>query len=670
MDLEGSEVAADLRCTGAIPAVPDDELPQEHAQGDPLSGFILADKYEFLEQIGDGGSGLVYKARHIQLDKLVAIKIMFPHLTLNEVKVQRFKQEAQTISQLKHPNIVNVLDFGQGNRGEPYLVMEYLQGVTLADIIEGTGALPLERALPIFIQICEALIYAHNKGLIHRDLKPSNIMLVSEPQEAECVKLIDFGLVKQLIEKDDLIRLTQTGEVFGSPYYMSPEQVRAERVDARTDVYAMGIIIYETLMGMPPFLGDDPHSVFRKQLTHDPGRITGVYSSPGMRDQLELIVLQAMAKEPERRYQNMAALKSDLTNLTAPRESMARASTLWNLVAMRCNNFWNNSSKSMLVLLLAVAILIGIVTSLFYTFVIAQGTSLNPDKYITWEVEKKVVQMDPTEMRDQDLMIQVLINNFYKEKNRDLGRYADALNRQAKLFLETGRYAKAESAFKELIPVRQQLDGRRSISVIDAVNSLAACYYNQGRYDDAGSLYRDNLAAAQSIFGRNNLELALPLSNQADIYSRQKKYKEAQPLFLRALDIWKEQALENSSDSLLTQSHLADNYYYQGQLTKAGNLYRSLLPKWRKFDGQLFQNAAVCLQRLAEIAERQNDLRSAIDYYKQELEVIARIPNADNLKIAAIEKKLSQLLWQQGQWIESMQFNSHANTLLAKAPLR
>lgn len=645
--------------------MPTEETPEESDKPDPLVGFVLTDKYELLSSLGGGGAGLVYKARHLYLQKVVAIKIMFPHLSLNEVKVQRFKQEALIMSQLSHPNIVGVIDFGQAAKGEPYIVMDCLEGETLSEVLDKDGAMPVERALPILLQTCDALVYAHSKGLIHRDLKPSNIMLVTTPEGKEAVKLIDFGLVKQFIDSDS-IRLTQTGEVFGSPYYMAPEQIRAEKVDARTDVYAMGIVIYETLTGMLPFSGDDAHTVFKKQLTADPGHIA-IDAPSVVRDQLELIILKALAKEPERRFQDMESLRDALLQVNQQPQSLDRTRTLWNLVAMRCQNYWNSLSKSIVGLVAMVAILISAVAVLFYTFVVPHGVELDPDKTITWQAASNVVHMDPNEMRDQDLMAKLLLNSMYKEKDRDTARYADALNKQGVLYLETGRYDKAESTFKELIGLRQILAGKGSVAVIDALNNLATCYYNQQRYDEAQPLYEEGIVKAQTVFGQNDLELAQPLSNQSDIYGKKNDLLQAESMARRALAIWKNEGMENSPESLITQSRLADYYYAHGRSEEAQVLYKDLLHKWKKFEGAQFQNAAVCLQRLASIAQRNNNSASAIDLYKQELQVLEKSLNPDSPKIAAILQKLAQLQWQQGHWIDAMQSNSKANSILTKS---
>src|SRR4030095_3436452 len=190
-----------------------------------LVGTSIADKYEILSVLGQGGMSVVYKARHLLMKKAVAIKVLLPQLVLNPQSLKRFQQEASASSSLSHPNVITVYDFGVSAQGLPYLVMDLLYGDSLADEVKNNGPLEVGRALKIFIQAADALYEAHRKGVIHRDLKPSNIMLVSTDTSADIVKIVDFGIAKVLPQEgDDVQKLTQTGEIFGSPYYMSPEQ--------------------------------------------------------------------------------------------------------------------------------------------------------------------------------------------------------------------------------------------------------------------------------------------------------------------------------------------------------------------------------------------------------------------------------------------------------------
>jgi tRNA A-37 threonylcarbamoyl transferase component Bud32 len=235
---------------------------------DKLSqGSIFADKYEIDKPLGSGGMSTVYKANHIYLDKPVAIKVLNQNLASDPIAVRRFQIEARAAHDLNHPNLLAVHDFGVSLDGQAYIVMDFLKGQSLAEKIQAEGKLDIITAIPIFIQVASGLAFAHEKGVLHRDIKPSNVMLVSDANGKTVSKIVDFGLAKTYDEK--AMKLTQTGEIFGSPIYMSPEQCQGEELDARSDLYALGVLMYETLAGKVPFMGRNAFETFRAKLSED-----------------------------------------------------------------------------------------------------------------------------------------------------------------------------------------------------------------------------------------------------------------------------------------------------------------------------------------------------------------------------------------------------------------
>src|SRR5436853_2180388 len=232
---------------------------------DPLIGKTLAGKYLVEELIKHGGMGAVYRGKHILMEKTVAIKVLRPSLAVDDVVVARFSREAKAASRISHPHAVSVTDFGEDENGVVFLVMEYLDGRTLKDIIKSEGPMPLERALEIIRQVSGALDAAHQQGVIHRDLKSDNIML-SRTNGGEWAKVLDFGIAK--IQQPEGVRdhdITAANLVIGTPQYMSPEQCsQTGPLDARADVYSLGVILYEMLAGRVPFTGDSPTVIMMK----------------------------------------------------------------------------------------------------------------------------------------------------------------------------------------------------------------------------------------------------------------------------------------------------------------------------------------------------------------------------------------------------------------------
>ncbi|MBS1990470.1 MAG: protein kinase [Cyanobacteria bacterium SZAS LIN-3] len=288
---------------------------------DPLLGQVLENKYRILEVIGWGGMSVVYKARHVLVDRLVAIKTVKFRPDERPDVWQRFQREIITLSRLSHPNVVTVYDCIVGHDGQPYVVMDHIQGCTLDDILQSAGRLQLRRLCSIASQVASAVEHAHRHNVIHRDLKPANIMILGEDEQFE-VKVVDFGLAK--LGEDDQ-RLTQTGQLWGSPPYISPEQIKGGTVDHRCDIYSLGVVVYEMACGRDPFASDVVYEMLHHHLHRDPPPFAEVCPSSPPPRELEAVVRKAMAKNPNDRYQSMADFKEDIEKacLTAERRMAA-----------------------------------------------------------------------------------------------------------------------------------------------------------------------------------------------------------------------------------------------------------------------------------------------------------------------------------------------------------
>jgi len=272
----------------------------------PSDGVV--DRYQVVDRVGIGGMGTVYKAIHTLLDnRTVAIKMLHRELSQNPEVVNRFFREARAASRVENEHIVEVIDFGVTREGDSFLVMEYLEGPSLRDLLEDEGAMSLSGALASAVQIAEGLYAAHRKGIIHRDLKPENVVLIRRDGK-RFVKLLDFGIAKLTEQQDS--KLTVAGMVVGTPTYMSPEQAGGETVDHRTDIYAMGTILYEMLTGQPPFTGDTTKQILMAQLTQTPRPPREL--KPEIPVAVEAVVLHTLEKERDRRPETMLHLAYEL----------------------------------------------------------------------------------------------------------------------------------------------------------------------------------------------------------------------------------------------------------------------------------------------------------------------------------------------------------------------
>ncbi len=282
----------------------------DSSSGDPLVGTTLDNRYTIKEKLGEGGMGVVYLATHAVIGKRCALKILRGEFTGKSELSERFIQEARSAAAIGNEHIIEVTDFGQILDGSSYFVMEYLDGKSLQDVVDESDGIDVKRTLHIVRQCCQALAAAHSVNIVHRDLKPDNIFLINRRGDPDFTKILDFGVAKVARETG---RLTQTGTIIGTPQYMSPEQAAGTELDARTDIYSLGIILYEMLSGRVPFEADSFMGVLTKHLYEMPVSPRELEPPTDIPEDVEAVLLKTIAKRPEKRYQNMVELEQDIT---------------------------------------------------------------------------------------------------------------------------------------------------------------------------------------------------------------------------------------------------------------------------------------------------------------------------------------------------------------------
>ena len=276
---------------------------------DPLIGTRLADRYEIVSVVGRGGMGVVYKVRQEQMDRFMAIKMLHSHMVAEPEAVKRFYREAKTVSQVRHHHIITLYDFGMSKLGQPFLVMDYLEGTSLKSVLKEEGPVPIERVEYIYSQVVDALASAHSVELVHRDLKPENIMLSKSSGEDDWVTLVDFGLSKLRDPKannEENYHITKIGDVCGSPPYMSPEQcLSSQAVDPRSDIYSLGICVYETLSAKLPFTAKSAIEMLDAHLYATPIPFNQIAPEFKMCSEITNVLNKALQKDPDRRHQTV-----------------------------------------------------------------------------------------------------------------------------------------------------------------------------------------------------------------------------------------------------------------------------------------------------------------------------------------------------------------------------
>ncbi len=345
--------------------------PTRVAEG--LLGQTIDQRYLVESLLGEGGMGLVYRVTHTRLNKPLAMKVLRRENTRDPEVLARFRREAESASNIGNQHIIDISDFGELSDGSTYFIMECLEGLDLIDAIDSVGRMPEERALHIAIQVCRALGAAHDAGITHRDLKPENVFLIRRNEVEDFVKVLDFGIAKV---GNDPNRLTRAGEVLGTPHYMSPEQCEGKGVDHRTDIYALGVLIYEMVTGHVPHDADTMMGILTKHMYEEP--IPPSVRVPHVSEELEMLVMRCLEKRPERRYQTMHEVLGELERVKSGLRPVGPDT--WTIPPTRPPRPWRHAAPPIYLGGLALALAVLIAT-------IAMGTFKKPESE-TAEVEQ------------------------------------------------------------------------------------------------------------------------------------------------------------------------------------------------------------------------------------------------------------------------------------------
>ncbi len=623
-----SWIFADSRCQCQA-SVQELELKVIDAQ----PGSVQFEDFEIQTVIGHGGMGSVYKVLEKSTSRTLAIKLMKEELVKDSVSVKRFEQEVQACMSLSHPNLIDVHGFGRTSDGQPYLVMDYIDGKSLQELLATEVSMEVDRALAIFINVCSAISTAHELGIVHRDLKPSNIMIVKdETTQEEKAKVVDFGIAR--VVRADIKHaqsLTSTGEIFGSPLYMSPEQCKGEEVDTRSDIYSLGCVLYEALSGKPPFQGKNPIQTILKHLNEDEPESL-VSKKLGVSHALNNVLLKCLAKDPRDRYQTIDELRRDLKYVRAGLEP--------NVKIIKSKNKRPKEQRIRQLFQICLATLIGI-TTVYLIFLwtfrpadinsLTQAINQNPkdiDNYLNRANLYADDQQYREAMSDLNTAITIQPNSYF------------ALKHRSRLHTNLKEYKKAIEDATSAIALLPNLE-------MAYIERARAAWY-MGDYDNAVEDSTRALELNPDNLRKNRMPA---LFNRAECYIKLRKFE------LSLKDCQDALALINEGEKdpkltrrglLKTKSEALLGLNRKEEALEAANA--AVLCDGKSYEA-LYQRALV-LQSLRRFAEADKDLTALVEmipqsefYYSLRARnrlLMGKIPEALEDITSAMEKEPSK----------------------------
>lgn len=634
----------------ALPAdlLPDGILPSEGERVGP---------YRVVEPLGRGGMGAVLLAERAdgQFEQRVALKLIRGGAASEQI-VRRFQSERQILARLQHPHIARLLDGGLTDDGRPYFAMEYVDGVPLDEYCD-TNDCTVEERIRLVVTVCDAVQYAHRRPLVHRDLKPSNILVTDEG----VVKLLDFGIAKVLSDDGAPAAgtLTQTGHAVMTPAYAAPEQLRRGPVTTATDVYALGVVLYELLAGRRPhdLSGCTPAEIERtvcEQPPDPPSAVAPPERRRALRGDLDVIVMKALRTEPERRYASADQLADDLERYRKGRPVAARPDT----AGYRARTFVRRHRRG-------VTAAIGVITLIaalmgFYTVQLAQERDRAQVEAATAAQVVDFLQdvfesSDPTQAMGDTVPVATVLERGVRRIDTELETQpavqARLLDVIGEVYLNLGRFDEAQPLLERSLDVRREMFGERHADVAQSMDHLALLHERRGEYEEAERLNRTALSLRRALYGTEHPDVAESLNRLAGLLMHKGAFAAAEPLYRESLATRQRLLGDDHSEVAISRSDLALLLNRRGQFEEAETLARRALAVHRRnYDAKPHPNVAATLSVLGTILENREHYDDAEAVYREALATSRALHgDAPHPQIAADLDNLASLLRIQGR---------------------
>ncbi|MFZ0814753.1 MAG: tetratricopeptide repeat protein [Candidatus Sulfotelmatobacter sp.] len=614
--------------------------------------------YELLKVIGEGGMGKVYLAARAddQYHQQVAIKLLQAGFAQTTAMLLRFRSERQILADLDHPNIARLLDGGVTPSGSPFLAMEYVDGVPIHEYCRENG-LSIEQRLRLFVTVCGAVDYAHKHLVVHRDIKPANILVTKEGTP----KLLDFGIAKLLDSEQGAAAQTRTADRLMTPEYASPEQITGAVVTTATDVYALGVVLYELLSGSRPFSLETmtPVELYRAICERDPEppstraakSAPSVFAATKVEGELDNIVLMAMRKEAGQRYRSARELGDDITAYLNGYPVRAKTATL----GYRSAKFVRRNRASVAVAALAIVALVGFSIGMAVLAKRARQQQAIAERESGF-LSSIFAASTPLQARGNQVTARDLLDRGMQRVDRELSGEPEA---QAAMLRSIGRsyhalglYDQAKPLLLRAYRLRRNLFGDEDLRTAESAEDLATTDRLQSEYADAEKLFRMALAVREKKLGPNDPSTAQSLSDLGDCLTQENREAEAEPVLRRALAIFRKTNDPGGAD---TRGYLAAISQRAGNYPEAASLLREQAKIYRQTQGTDTPDYLITMHNLAASLIDSGDLLDAEKSERQVIEIRRKI-EPDHPDIGYSLNNLGWILLEEGNWKEAEPF--------------
>ena len=609
--------------------------------------------YRIIQKLGEGGLGEVYEAEQTEpIRRRVALKIIKWGMDTKQV-VARFESERQALALMNHPNIAKVFDAGATEQGRPFFVMECVKGMPISEYCD-KHRLNTRQRLELFNQVCDGIQHAHQKGIIHRDIKASNVLVMIQ-DDKPVPKIIDFGVAKAIAQRlTEKSVFTEMGQLIGTPEYMSPEQAEMTGldIDTRTDVYSLGVLLYELLVGVLPFESEDLRSVGfdeirRKIREEEPPKPSTRLTTPGfdsahalksrqtdlstlakqLKGELDWITMRAMAKDRTQRYASASELAADVTRFLKHEPVMAGPPSAMYRLRKYVRRHKVGVAAGALVM---AAMIIGITgTTIGFVKAVKAERKAKEDAETAQRVSDFLVGLfevsDPSEARGNSITAREILDKGagkIEEELQDQPRIQSRLmETMGRVYRNLGLYALAAPILEKSLSLKRKVYGEEHLEVAANLHTLAVLYDTQGKYPEAESFFRQSLAIKEKILGKDHPNVARSYNSIAIVSMNQGKYDEAESYFEQSLSI-KEKNLEPDHPDLgITLTNLGIFYQQQNKLEEAVPLLERALSISEKAHGPDHPDVAGSLNNLGSLYETMEKRAEAEPLYKRSLAI-------------------------------------------------